>query len=339
MSVSPGRRRTTAETASAVFAGQQNAPGDCFFTPEMLLIKILKGAISMNEAKIINRLSAVGIAGNIALVAFKLYAGIAGHSGAMVSDAVHSLSDVFATLVAFIGVRISQKAPDQDHPYGHDRLECVASMILGMILLVTGFGIGVSGVRQIAAGHYEQLAVPSAIALAAAIVSIAAKEAMFWYTRYYARKLNSSAFMADAWHHRSDALSSVGSLIGIGGAMLGAPVLEPIACVAICLCILKVAYDILKDSIDKMLDTACSPDYEAALCDFIAGQDGVERVDKLRTRKFGSKIYIDAEIGVDGAMSLLDAHAIAEKVHNAVEKRDPEIKHIMIHENPVTAEA
>ena len=199
----------------------------------------------MNETKIINRLSTVGIAGNIALVVFKLYAGIAGHSGAMVSDAVHSLSDVFATLVAYIGVRISKKAPDQDHPYGHDRLECVASMILGMILLATGFGIGLNGVKQIAAGHYEQLAVPSAIALAAAVVSIVSKEVMFWYTRYYAKKLNSSAFMADAWHHRSDALSSVGSLIGIGGAMLGVPVMEPIACVAICLCLLTVASDIL----------------------------------------------------------------------------------------------
>lgn len=289
----------------------------------------------MNETKIINRLSTVGIAGNIALVVFKLYAGIAGHSGAMVSDAVHSLSDVFATLVAYIGVRISKKAPDQDHPYGHDRLECVASMILGMILLATGFGIGLNGVKQIAAGHYEQLAVPSAIALAAAVVSIVSKEVMFWYTRYYAKKLNSSAFMADAWHHRSDALSSVGSLIGIGGAMLGVPVMEPIACVAICLCILKVAYDILKDSIDKMLDTACSPEYEASLRSFIAEQDDVRRVDKLQTRRFGSKIYIDAEIGVDGSISLFEAHAIAESVHNAVEKRDQEIKHIMIHENPV----
>ena len=251
------------------------------------------------------------------------------------SDAVHSLSDVFATLVAYIGVRISKKAPDQDHPYGHDRLECVASMILGMILLATGFGIGLNGVKQIAAGHYEQLAVPSAIALAAAVVSIVSKEVMFWYTRYYAKKLNSSAFMADAWHHRSDALSSVGSLIGIGGAMLGVPVMEPVACVAICLCILKVAYDILKDSIDKMLDTACSPEYEASLRSFIAEQDGVRRVDKLQTRRFGSKIYIDAEIGVDGSISLFDAHAIAESVHNAVEKRDQEIKHIMIHENPV----
>ena len=140
--------------------------------------------------------------------------------------------------------------------------------------------------------------------------------------------------MADAWHHRSDALSSVGSLIGIGGAMLGAPVLEPIACVAICLCILKVAYDILKDAVEKMLDTACDEQYEADLGSFIKAQEGVKTLDKLRTRKFGNRIYIDAEIGVDGELRLRDAHAIAERVHNAVEKQYPNIKHIMIHENP-----
>ena len=179
----------------------------------------------MSEKKIVVRLTAVGVTGNILLVAFKLYAGIAGHSGAMVSDAVHSLSDVFATFIAFIGVKLAQKGPDRDHPYGHDRLECLASTVLGVILLATGLGIGWGGLQKIIAGHYESLAVPGGIALAAAIVSIVVKEGMFWYTRHYARKLNSSAFMADAWHHRSDALSSVGSLIGIGGAMLGVPVL------------------------------------------------------------------------------------------------------------------
>ena len=293
----------------------------------------------MSEKKIVARLTAVGVTGNILLVAFKLYAGIAGHSGAMVSDAVHSLSDVFATFIAFIGVKLAHKGPDRDHPYGHDRLECLASTALGVILLVTGLGIGWSGLQKIIAGHYESLAVPGGIALAAAIVSIVVKEGMFWYTRHYARKLNSSAFMADAWHHRSDALSSVGSLIGIGGAMLGVPVLEPVACVAICLCILKVAYDILKDAADKMLDTACGDSYEKNLSDFIRAQDGVVSLDTLRTRKFGSKVYIDAEISVDGSMTLSDAHSIAERVHNAVEHKYPDIKHIMIHENPASASA
>lgn len=293
----------------------------------------------MSEKKIVARLTAVCVAGNILLVAFKLYAGIAGHSGAMVSDAVHSLSDVFATFIAFIGVKLAQKGPDRDHPYGHDRLECLASTALGIILLVTGLGIGWSGMQKIIAGHYDELAVPGGIALAAAIVSIVVKEGMFWYTRHYAKKLNSSAFMADAWHHRSDALSSVGSLIGIGGAMLGVPVLEPVACVVICLCILKVAYDILKDAADKMLDTACGDSYEKSLGDFIRAQAGVVSLDTLRTRKFGSKVYIDAEISVDGSLSLTDAHSIAERVHNAVERKYPDIKHIMIHENPASTDS
>lgn len=152
----------------------------------------------MNENKIIRKVTFVGVAGNILLVAFKLFAGIVGKSGAMVSDAVHSLSDVFATIVAFIGVRISKKAPDNLHPYGHDRFESLASMLLGLILLVTGLGIGYSGIQTILAGNFDELKAPSRIALIAAIVSIVTKEAMFWYTRFYAKKINSSAFMADA---------------------------------------------------------------------------------------------------------------------------------------------
>ncbi len=288
----------------------------------------------MDERKIIKQLSLTGIIGNIALVAFKLYAGIAGKSSAMVSDAIHSLSDVFATFVAFIGVRISRKAPDSAHPYGHDRFECLASLALGLILAGTGIGIGVGGVKTVLAGSYDTLAAPSLIALIAAVVSIVVKEAMFHYTMHYAKKLNSSAFIADAWHHRSDALSSVGSLAGIGGAMLGYPVLDSVACIVICLCILKVAYDILRDAIDKMLDTSCGSRYEGMLSEFIAKQPGVDSLDMLHTRKFGDKIYIDAEISVNGELSLTDAHEIAERVHDAVEKEYPDIKHIMIHENP-----
>ena len=291
----------------------------------------------MNERKIINQLSLIGIIGNIALAAFKLYAGIAGRSSAMVSDAVHSLSDVFATLVALIGVRIAKKAPDSVHPYGHDRFECLASLILGLILAGTGIGIGYGGVKTVLSGNYDELAAPSLIALIAAIVSIIVKEGMFHYTMYYAKKLNSSAFIADAWHHRSDALSSVGSLAGIGGAMLGYPVLDSVACIAICVCILKVAYDIFKDALDKMLDTSCGSSYERMLAEFISKQNGVDSLDMLHSRKFGDKIYIDAEISVNGNLTLTEAHEIAERVHNAVEKEHPEIKHIMIHENPTNA--
>ena len=241
------------------------------------------------ENAIIRRISLVGIIGNIFLSAFKLFAGIAGSSGAMVSDAVHSLSDVFATFIAFLGVRLSKKEADKMHPYGHERFECVASLVLGLILVVTGFGIGKAGIEKIIAGNYEALAVPSVIALVAAIVSILSKEGMYWYTRHYAKILNSPAFMADAWHHRSDAFSSVGSLIGIAGAMLGFPVLDSAASVVICLFILKVAYDILKDALSKMLDTSCGESYDKTLADYISSQENVICIDSLHSRMFGNR--------------------------------------------------
>ena len=245
-----------------------------------------------NPQTIVNRVTSIGIIGNVILSLFKFLAGIFGHSSAMVSDAIHSLSDVLATFIAWLGIRLSMQAPDREHPYGHERLECVASLLLGTILFGTGLMIGLSGLKTILAGHYEELQAPECIALIAAVVSIATKEGMFWYTRHYAKVLNSAAFMADAWHHRSDALSSIGSLIGIGGAMLGFPILDPLASVAIAVCIIKVAYDILKDAVSKMLDTACSSEYEKKLADFISAQDGVDRLDVLHTRMFGNKIYI-----------------------------------------------
>ena len=288
-----------------------------------------------NPQTIVNRVTSIGIIGNVILSLFKFLAGIFGHSSAMVSDAIHSLSDVLATFIAWLGIRLSMQAPDREHPYGHERLECVASLLLGTILFGTGLMIGLSGLKTILAGHYEELQAPECIALIAAVVSIATKEGMFWYTRHYAKVLNSAAFMADAWHHRSDALSYIGSLIGIGGAMLGFPILDPLASVAIAVCIIKVAYDILKDAVSKMLDTACSSEYEKKLADFISAQDGVDRLDVLHTRMFGNKIYIDAEISVDGDKSLTDAHEIAESVHTQVEKHFDNIKHIMIHVNPM----
>jgi cation diffusion facilitator family transporter len=288
----------------------------------------------MEETKIVKRMSQVGIWGNIFLAAFKLIAGILGKSGAMISDAVHSLSDVFATIVAYFGVLISRQPEDEDHPYGHERLECVASLILGIILAGTGIGIGYSGIQKIISN--EELSVPTILPLIAAIVSIVVKEGMFWYTMHYAKEMNSSAFRADAWHHRSDALSSVGSFVGIGMAKLGFPIMDPIASLIICLFILKVAFDISKDAIVKMLDTSGGKEFEEQLRGFILEQDGVSKIDLLHTRQFGNKIYVDLEIAVDKNMSLIDAHNIAETVHSNVEHRFPDVKHIMIHVNPDT---
>ena len=286
----------------------------------------------MDETRIIKRVSKVGIFGNVVLAAFKLVAGIIGNSGAMISDAVHSLSDVFATFVAYVGVRLSQQPEDDEHPYGHERLECVAAMILGALLAVTGLGIGYTGLQKIISG--EQLEVPTLLPLIAAVVSIAVKEAMFWYTMHYAKKIDSAAFKADAWHHRSDAISSVGAFIGIGLAKLGFPIMDPIASLVICCFILKVAYDIFKDALDKMLDTSCGTEMEGKMMSFIIKQEGVENIDLFHTRQFGNKIYIDLEIAVKGDMSLYKAHEIAERVHANVEQEFPNVKHIMIHVNP-----
>ncbi len=289
---------------------------------------------TLDEKVVIRKLSLCSILGNSVLSGFKLFAGIAGHSGAMISDSIHSFSDVLTTFIAWFGVKISRKAPDQAHPYGHERLECVASLLLGAVLLLTGLGVGKSGMQNILSGRYETLATPGLIALVAAVVSIVGKEAMYWYTRHYAKLIHSSAFMADAWHHRSDAFSSIGSLIGIAGARMGFPVLDSVASVVICLFIIKVAYDIMKDAIVKMLDTSCGEEFEHQIRDFAAAQEGVVGVDQLRTRMFGNKVYVDLEISMDGSETLSQSHETAERIHDQLESRFTDVKHIMIHVNP-----
>ena len=292
----------------------------------------------IDESAAIRKMSFVSVAGNAVWSGFKFFAGVTGNSGAMISDSIHSFSDVITTLIAWIEVKASKKEADAAHPYGHERIECIASLLLGIVLLGTGLGVGKVGLENIFSGNYQALAVPSAIALVAAVVSIVSKEAMYWYTRYYANLIHSSAFLADAWHHRSDAFSSIGSLIGIAGAMMGYPVLDSVASVVICLFIVKASYDILKDGVVKLLDTSCGESYDKKMADYISGQEGVVCVDSLRSRMFGNKVYIDLEIQVDGEKSLREAHQVAEQIHDDVEKTFPDVKHIMIHLNP-TAKA
>ena len=284
-------------------------------------------------AKLALRVSWVSLIVNLLLSAGKLLAGVLAHSGAMVSDAVHSLSDVCSTVVVMIGVRASSKAEDAEHPYGHERMECVAAIVLADLLLLTGLGIGYGGVKAILVGAGE-LAVPGVAALIAAGVSIVVKEGMFRYTAHYARQLRSGALMADAWHHRSDALSSVGALIGIVGARLGLRVLDPVASVVICVMIVKAAVEIFIDAVKKMVDHSCDAETEARLLACAMEDPDVERVDVLRTREFGNRFYVEMEIAVDSALPLSQAHAIAERVHDSIEAGFPEVKHVVIHENP-----
>lgn len=283
-------------------------------------------------AQTATHVSIVSIVVNIALSLMKLFAGIVAHSGAMISDAIHSASDVFSTIIVIVGVRISSKKEDKEHPYGHDRMECVASLILAGLLAITGFLIGKSGVQTIASG--KAIAVPGVLALVAAVVSIAVKEWMYHYTIRAAKRVNSGALKADAWHHRSDALSSVGALIGIAGARLGLPILDPLAEIIIALMVIKVGFDIGKDSINKMVDRSVDEKTLAAILRVAEHHPGVVRVDDLRSRTFGSNFYIDLEIAVDHTLDIQRAHAIAETLHNVLEERYPNLKHCMIHVNP-----
>lgn len=284
--------------------------------------------------KVAMRVSKVTIVANFVLAAFKLLAGVVAHSGAMISDAVHSASDVFSTIVVIIGIKIAGKESDKEHPYGHERMECVAAVVLATALAMTGLGIGGSAVRAITSGSYDEAAVPGFLALIAAVISIAVKEAMFWYTRSAAAKIDSSALMADAWHHRSDALSSVGALIGIAGARMGYPVLDTVASLVICVFIEKAAYEIFMDAIDKMVDKACDDETQDQIRTCVLAQEGVLGVDLLQTRVFGNKIYVDLEIRADGNKRLRETHDIAERVHDRIEQNFPKIKHIMVHVNP-----
>ena len=287
-----------------------------------------------NDLKEGMKVSVISIIGNVFLFIFKFIAGIIGKSNAMISDSIHSLSDVLSTIVVMIGLKLASKKEDVSHPYGHERIECVASFILAIFLFITGLGIGWVGIKTIFFENYSEIKTPTLIALIAAIISIITKEAMYWYTRGVAKKIKSDALMADAWHHRSDALSSIGSLIGIGGAMMGFKLLDSIASIIICLCIIKVSYDIFMDSVDKMVDKACNSDFINKICDLVLSTNGVLNIDLIKTRLFGNKIYIDLEIAANQDLTLKEAHKIAQEVHDNIENNYEDVKHCMVHVNP-----
>ena len=288
----------------------------------------------MENNKIANKAAVSTIIVNVILSVFKLIVGLIGNSNAMISDAIHSASDVFSTIVVMIGVKLASKESDKEHPYGHERMECVAAIILAVVLFITGAAIGMEAAKNILSGKFEELQVPGVLALAAAILSIIIKEAMFWYTRVNAKRIDSSALMADAWHHRSDAFSSVGALVGIAGARLGFPVMDSAASLIIFGFIAKAAYDIFMDAVDKMVDRACDDETEAQMKACVEEEPEVRGIDLLQTRVFGNKIYVDVEIKVNGSYTLWQAHSIAERVHDRIEQEFPKVKHIMVHVNP-----
>ncbi len=288
----------------------------------------------MNNKKIAYRVSVVSIISNIFLAIIKLLAGIFSNSRAMISDAIHTMSDLATTIIVIVGVAIGNRKEDDTHHYGHERLECIASLLLALILSVTGIEIGKAGIELLVTGEYENIKIPGMFALVASIISIAVKEGMYWYTIKAAKKIKSDALKADAWHHRSDSLSSIGALIGIILSRMGYKYFDPIASIIIALLICKVAVDIFIDSTNKLVDKACDKEVIDKFKEVIITEPGVLNIDNIKTRVFGNKIYVDIEIACDGNKTLNETHRIAETVHDKLEKEFSDIKHVMVHVNP-----
>lgn len=288
----------------------------------------------MENKKIAMKVSITTIIANTLLSIIKFVAGILAHSGAMISDAIHTVSDVFSTVIAMIGVSIANKKADKEHRYGHEKFECIASILLAVLLFLTAIEIGIDGIAKIIDGSYLDVEAPGILAIVAAIISIATKEWMYQYTIRSAKKIKSNALEADAWHHRSDMVSSLGALLGIALSILFNPVFDIVASILIAIFIAKVAIEIFIDATDKIVDKSCDQEMIDDMKKVIIEQDGVLGIDDIKTRQFGMKAYVDIEIAADGKKTLNETHIIAEKVHDEIENNFPNVKHCMVHVNP-----
>lgn len=292
----------------------------------------------MDREKEIYRITLVGSVGNVVLVCIKFLAGVLGHSSAIMADAVHSLSDFLTDIVVLVFVGISGRPQDKSHDYGHGKFETLASLLISLALVGAAIGIIVSGsLRFVSWLHGEDLQAPGIIAFWVAIASIVIKEAMFQYTIRRGRSLESSALTANAWHHRSDALSSVGAALGIAGAIfIGGrwTVLDPIASVIVGAMLLKVAVDILRPSLGELTDESLPESTEAEILDIISSSPGVSQPHNLRTRRIGSRIAIEAHIRMDGSMTLQEAHDRTSDIERRLRARFGPSTIVTLHMEP-----
>ena len=287
----------------------------------------------------IYRVTIVGSVVNMLLLIFKFVAGIVGNSAAMVADAVHSLSDFVTDIVVILFVRLSGRPADEDHGYGHGKFETLATLFVSLVLFGVAVMLFVGGVKDIVAvAHGKQLAEPTMVALIAAVISIIAKELLYHYTVKCGKKLNSQVVVANAWHHRSDAFSSIGVLAGVGGAMfLGGrwAVLDPIAATIVSLFIVKVAYSLLMPSLEELLERSLPKDVEQRIEQIILSVDGVSSPHHLRTRRIGSAYAIEVHIRMDGNLTLTQAHAVTTAVERLLKQEFGDSTHVGIHTEPV----
>lgn len=276
---------------------------------------------------------------NFLLVVFKFIAGILGHSAAMIADAVHSLSDFATDIVVLIFTRISNKPQDKNHDYGHGKYETLATAIIGIVLFAVGAGICWNGLRAIqTVWQGGRLPVPGMLAFAGAIISIVSKELIYRYTIHVGRKINSSAVIANAWHHRSDAFSSIGTAMGIGGAIaLGESwsVLDPMAAVIVSFFIMKVSVQLLKPCVDELTEKSLPDEIEKEICLIAENTSGVSAIHNLRTRRIGNHYAIEMHVRMDGHLTLYEAHAKASVIENKLKEKYGNETHVGIHVEPV----
>lgn len=294
--------------------------------------------MSGEREKKIYRITFIGSIVNFMLLAFKFVAGVLGHSSAMIADAVHSLSDFITDVIVIVFVKIAGKPVDDDHAYGHGKYETLASVIVGIILGIVGVGLAWNGIEK-TIGFFkgEPIESPTYLALAAAVISIVAKESLYRYTVRAGKDLNSPALVANAWHHRSDALTSVATLIGIGGALLLGPhwsVLDPLAAVVVSGFIVKAAFSLMKPGIDELLEKSLPEDQIAEIASIIGSVPGVIAFHRLRTRRIGANIAIDTHVKMDGGISLRNAHEIAREIERLLKKKYGAATYIGIHMEP-----
>ena len=271
---------------------------------------------------------------NFLLCLLKLIGGIAASSDALVSDGINSAFDVLSGIIVIVGAKLASKTPDKEHPYGHERIENAATVILSVVLFVTGVFVGHTAVEDLVSGAYRLREAPGELSILAALLSIAAKEILFRYTKAAADQINSVSLRAAASDHRADIISTAGALLGILLSRYGFPAADLLASLVVCVFILRTAYVVFREAISQMTDRSCSDSFREELRGCILSVDGVLGIDLLQVRTFGNRYYVDLEIREDGSRTLSQAHETAEQVHDAIERQYPVIKHIMIHVNP-----
>lgn len=305
--------------------------------PKALIIYYDIGGVVMKETlQRVQRVGFVTIIANLLLAVGKFLVGIIGNSSAMISDAIHSASDVFSTIIVLIGTKLSRKQADEEHPYGHERFESIASFILALMLFMTSLQIaylGISRFIQILNKVEINNTLPI-LCVIASIISIITKTWMYFYTIRTAKIANSSALKADAWHHLTDSFSSVASLLGAIGLLIGLEILDPIFCIVICLFIFKIAFDIGKESINQLIDKKASSEIENQIKNLISQQQNIIKIESLKTRQFGNKIYLDLEVIIDKNLSFEEGHKIAHQLQDYLEAMIPVIAHCTVHVSP-----